>query len=457
VVASVIGHPGLVGRLRTALPQGRLLPEQAWNARHRGIVALLWTLVPALALFGILRGKGVTHSALETLPLVSLAITACLTRLSRRARGCAASFGLLTFSAVFVHLWDGRTEAHFAFFVVVALLMLYQDWLVFLLAIGFVVVHHSVLGFVDPASVFDHAHDGRPLQWGLIHGAFVLAASAANMVSWRANEQLLHQRDRQEVEAQLAHSRRLESVGQLAGGVAHDFNNLLAVIVNCASLARDELPGGHAAGSELASIEDAAERGARLVRQLLLFSQSKAGDPELLDVNGVVRAMDGLLGHTLGRHIALRYELGAKPALVVADLSSFEQVLVNLVVNARDAFVAGGTITVRTANVKVDLDAGVELEIPAGRYVRMSVADDGCGMDADTLARACEPFFTTKGPGRGTGLGLATVFGVARQAGGCVTFDSRPGTGTTVHIHLPSAPAATDTTPRAQPELATTR
>ena len=278
--------------------------------------------------------------------------------------------------------------------------------------------------------------------------------SAAVAEEARAHERrsLEAQRERQQLEGELQRARRLESVGKLAGGVAHDFNNLLAVIVNCAALARDELPRGHAAQTELAGIEDAAERGARLIRQLLLFSQSKTGAPELLDLNAVVRGMDGLLGHSMGRNITLRYELDLWPALVVADLSSFEQVLVNLVVNARDAFAAGGMITIRTANVAVELNEGVELEIPSGSYVRMSVTDDGCGMDAETLARACEPFFTTKGPGRGTGLGLATVFGVARQAGGCVTLESRPGAGTTVHVMLPAASIL-----QAQPELAAAR
>jgi signal transduction histidine kinase len=275
------------------------------------------------------------------------------------------------------------------------------------------------------------------------------AAAVAEEARAHERRGLEAQRERQQLEGELQRARRLESVGQLAGGVAHDFNNLLAVIVNCAALAHDELPRGHAAQTELASIEDAAERGARLIRQLLLFSQSKAGAPELLDVNAVVRGMDGLLGHTLGRHIALRYELDPQPALVVADLSSFEQVLVNLVVNARDAVAAGGTITVRTANATVQRNESVELEVPSGSYMRMSVTDDGCGMDADTLTHACEPFFTTKGPGRGTGLGLATVFGVARQAGGCITLESRPGAGTTVHVLLPAA-----TTLQAHPELA---
>jgi PAS domain S-box-containing protein len=258
----------------------------------------------------------------------------------------------------------------------------------------------------------------------------------------RLRDRLEAQRERQQLEAELQGARRLESVGQLAGGVAHDFNNLLAVIVNYATLARDELPEGHVAREDIAGIEDAAARGARLVRQLLLFSQSRAGAPTLLDLNGAVRDMDGLLGHTLGGHIDLGYALDPEPLLTCADLSSLEQVLVNLVVNARDALADGGTITIRTASALVEPSESVELEVPCGRYARLSVSDDGCGMDAATLARACEPFFSTKGPGGGTGLGLATVFGVAREAGGCVTIQSEPGAGTTVHVLLPAATAA---------------
>jgi PAS domain S-box-containing protein len=257
----------------------------------------------------------------------------------------------------------------------------------------------------------------------------------------RLRDRLEAQRERQQLEAELQGARRLESVGQLAGGVAHDFNNLLAVIVNCATLARDELPEGHVARMDIAGIEDAAERGARLVRQLLLFSQSRTAAPKLLDLTGAVRDMDGLLGHTLGGHIELRYELDPQPLLTCADLSSLEQVLVNLVVNARDAVPTGGTITIRTASVLVEPSESVELEVPCGRYARLSVTDDGCGMDVDTLARACEPFFSTKGPGGGTGLGLSTVFGVAREAGGGVTIQSQPAAGTTVHVLLPAATA----------------
>jgi diguanylate cyclase (GGDEF)-like protein len=186
----------VVGRLRETLPQGRLLPDPVWRGRHLGMVVLLWSLVPALATFALLSGKGLGHSALEVVPLVALAAAACAPWLGRRARATAAAFGLITCSALLVHLWEGRIEAHFAFFVVLALLMLYQDWLPFLLAIGYVVVHHGVLGAIDPSSVYDHPGGMEaPWLWALVHGGFVLAASAANMVAWHASEQLLHVRE----------------------------------------------------------------------------------------------------------------------------------------------------------------------------------------------------------------------------------------------------------------------
>jgi signal transduction histidine kinase len=423
-------------RMRSAASLGRLLPEHAWKARHRGIVVFLWTLVPPLVLFAVLRGKGLEHTLSETLPLISLAAIASLRLLSRRARGAAAALGLLTFSALLVHVWVGRVEAHFAFFVVIALLALYQDWMLYVLAIVYVVAPHTLLGYVDPGPIFAYTGDTEPFHWALINGAFIFAASVASIVSWRANEQL---------QAQLQRAQRLESVGQIAGGVAHDFNNLLAVIVNRASLARDELPPGHTAEPDLLGIEDAAERGARLVRQLLLFSQNRVGDPELFDLNALVSGIDGLLETTIGRNIAVRYELDKLPGSTYADLSSLEHVLINLAANARDAIDNEGTIIVATASVAVDLNESHKLGVRAGNYVRLSVTDDGCGMDADTLARACDPFFTTKAPGEGSGLGLAMASGFAEQAGGCVTVRSRVGAGTTIEVYLPAAAARSRT------------
>jgi signal transduction histidine kinase len=255
-------------------------------------------------------------------------------------------------------------------------------------------------------------------------------------------ERLEAQRVRQDLERRLQRAQRLESVGQLAGGVAHDFNNLLAAILNTASLVREDLEPASPLQDDLAEIEDVARRGARLVRQLLLFSQRKPTTPEVLDLNAVIGDLDRLMRRSLGSQVRLGVDLDPQLAPVEADLSNVEQVLVNLLVNARDALGDGGTVTVETANVEVVPEAAVDLEVEPGWYVRLSVVDDGAGMDAATLERAVEPFFTTKDPGKGTGLGLATVLGVADQAGGTVSLESEPGGGTSVLVYLPAATPA---------------
>jgi len=174
------------------LPQGRLLPDAVWRRRHRSITLLLWLHVPALLTFAITRGYGVAHSTAEMLLVVSLAIVASTARVGRGPRSAAAALGLVACSALLVHFWEGQSEGHFHFFVVVSLLILYQDWLPFLVAVGFVVLHHGVLGSMMPDTVFgSETAAAHPWSWAFIHGAFILAASAANIVSWRATEHLL--------------------------------------------------------------------------------------------------------------------------------------------------------------------------------------------------------------------------------------------------------------------------
>jgi len=183
---------GSMRRVAAQLPQGRLLPDAVWQRRHHLITVLLWLHVPALLAFALLRGYGVVHSASEMLGVISLAIVASLARLGRGPRSAAAALGLVACSALLIHFWNGQSEGHFHFFVVVSLLILYQDWLPFLIAIGFVVLHHGVLGALAPHTVYaGHAEIAHPWRWAFVHGAFILAASAANIVSWRATEQLL--------------------------------------------------------------------------------------------------------------------------------------------------------------------------------------------------------------------------------------------------------------------------
>ncbi len=184
-------HRGLRGVV-AQLPRGRLLPDELWLRRHRSLTLLLWLHVPALGLFAMLRGYDLLHGAIELLLIVAFAVVATLPRFGRLARSSAAAVGLVVCSALLVHFWDGQIEGHFHFFVMVSLLILYHDWVPFLLAVGFVVVHHGVMGAIAPESVYAHASAvQRPWVWALIHGGFILGASVANIVSWRATEQLL--------------------------------------------------------------------------------------------------------------------------------------------------------------------------------------------------------------------------------------------------------------------------
>ena len=249
---------------------------------------------------------------------------------------------------------------------------------------------------------------------------------------------------RAKVEADLRQAQRLEAVGQLAGGIAHDFNNLLAAIVSFADLLTDELPRGQAR-ADLDEIRSAARRGAALTRQLLQFSSRETGQSDRLDVNLVIGDLERLLARTLGEEIELQTELADDLPTVPMSVTELEQVVMNLVVNARDAVDGPGRVTISTEVLDVTDEVRVQVGAPAlatGTYVRLSVTDDGAGMSPETVARAFEPFFTTKDRGRGTGLGLATVYGIVQRTGGHVSVESNPGEGTTFEVLLPTEPAA---------------
>ena len=245
------------------------------------------------------------------------------------------------------------------------------------------------------------------------------------------------------LQAELAQAQKLESVGRLAGGVAHDFNNMLGAILGLTELVMLDLGPGHASYADLVDIRSAAQRSADLTRQLLSFARRQPIRPQVMDLNDAVGGMLKLLRRLIGEDI----ELAWHPALalwpVEVDPSQIDQILANLAVNARDAIAGVGRLTLATANVEVD--AAHVARTPGARpgaYVRLTVADTGCGMDADVLAHMFEPFFTTKEPGKGTGLGAATVYGIVKQNDGFIEVTSAPGQGTTFAIYLPrTAPA----------------
>lgn len=234
-------------------------------------------------------------------------------------------------------------------------------------------------------------------------------------------------------------SSKLEAVGQLAGGVAHDFNNVLTAIQGHAQLLGEDLPDDHPGRTELKEIQTAADRAAGLTRQLLAFSRKQATQPVTVDLNELVEELVGMTRRLIGEDILLITDLSSRPAMVHADPNQLEQVFINLTVNARDAMPRGGTLTVETDVRTVTTpppgisDPGME----PGAYVVLTVRDTGIGMDSGLQARIFEPFFTTKGPAKGTGLGLATVYGIVHQSGGFVRVESETGEGTTFTVYFP--------------------
>jgi signal transduction histidine kinase/CheY-like chemotaxis protein len=254
--------------------------------------------------------------------------------------------------------------------------------------------------------------------------------------------------EKERLRHQLQQSQRIESLGQLAGGVAHDFNNLLAVILGYASFIERRAEPGSADERDVTAIREAGERASRLTRQLLSFARREVVRPTVLDLTGVVLEMEQLLRRTIGEHVVLETSLAPDLWPIMADDGQLEQVLINLAVNARDAMPQGGTLTLDTENIDVDdAYASARPGLIPGRYVRLRVSDTGVGMAPDVASRAFEPFFTTKPKGQGTGLGLATIHGIVTQAGGHVQIYSERGLGTTFTVLLPATEAAVPEAP----------
>jgi PAS domain S-box-containing protein len=275
--------------------------------------------------------------------------------------------------------------------------------------------------------------------WNAEDRAYRMAGSLVDITERLLMEERFHQ------------SQRIEAVGRLAGGVAHDFNNMLGVILgHCVSL-EEKLPVGIPEWQSIRQIKQAATRSANLTRQLLAFSRKQILLPKVLDLNATVAELSSMLKSLIGDDIELVIKTGHNTGLVKADPGQIGQVVINLVVNARDAMPQGGRILIETRTIEVqDQPMPENLPIPQGTYVTMSISDTGCGIDPQTLQHIFEPFFTTKEEGQGTGLGLATVYGIVKQSEGFILAESQVGKGTTFHTYLPQvqgAPEAASTQP----------
>ncbi|MFY9943491.1 MAG: PAS domain S-box protein [Desulfobacterales bacterium] len=276
-----------------------------------------------------------------------------------------------------------------------------------------------------------------PIHYAGSDGALVFARDITAVIQARIQQSRL--------EEQLHQAQKLESVGRLAGGVAHDFNNILLVILGISEIALEDVGHDHPHHEPLKAIHGAALRAKDLTRQLLAFSRKQLLEIKVVDVNRVVMGFGGLLGRLLGEDIVLKLALAPQPIAVKADAAQLEQVLMNLAVNARDAMAGGGTLTIETAAVVLDTAYTANKPgLTPGDYAMIGVSDTGCGMHQDILSRIFEPFFTTKDKEKGTGLGLATTYGIVKQHEGGIWAQSQPGCGTTFQVYLPlcSEPAA---------------
>ena len=578
---------------RRFLPQGLSLPEDVWAKRHRAMVILLWLHVPALFAIGVLTNHAVLHVSWEVAIPALAALVAGLSHSTRAQSMVAATFGLLTCSALLVHFSGGLIEMHFHFFVMVAAVTLYQAWLPFLFAIAYVVGQHGLVGALDAASVYNHpAAIAGPWKWAVIHGFFILGESVVLLLVWRLNEdarkemeesyrhllteeqakldaqdryrrifenalegiyettldgrflavnpgmgrilgfasteEMLQSRaqdcyvesgdrdrflsylrergsvsgfrfrarrrdgeirwlsnhatatrddngeiiaiqgmledvtaeveadqERQDLEGQLRHAQKMEAIGQLAGGVAHDFNNLLSVIQNYTDFAMEGLEREDPRYGDLKEVKNAGFRGAALVEQLLAFSRKEdAGIATAADPNEAIMEFLKMLGRTLGEDVRLETTFDPSAWPILIGDGQLEQILMNLAVNARDAMPGGGRIVFSTSNHEPGTVQHPSSLVPGARYLCITVEDDGAGIPPEIRDRLFEPFFTTKDRGRGTGLGLATVYGIVQKWDGHLAVESETGAGTRFSLYFPAAEVAAPSPPKPAPVAA---
>jgi signal transduction histidine kinase len=292
-------------------------------------------------------------------------------------------------------------------------------------------------------------------QWLVFVFCGLLISLMLGAMHRRTHQVRTHYEALRRTEAQFFQSQKIEEIGRLAGGVAHDFNNILSIILCDAALCAEDLDPGHPAQASLAQIIQAAHRAATLSHQLLALSRRQILDPKHVHLGEIIQGMDGMFRRTLGEDIELITQADPDLGIVKVDAAQIEQVLLNLVVNARDAMPDGGKLSLEARNVNLEADyVRSHPEVLVGPHVMVAVSDTGVGMDAATLAHAYEPFFTTKPKGKGTGLGLSTVQGIVKQSAGSLWIYSEPGRGTAVKIYFPRVQAAKDLLLKPEPNQA---
>jgi signal transduction histidine kinase len=425
-----IGLQRSVGRpLRATLswlPRGLSLPVEEWATRHRWLVTLLWLHAAALPVYGVWRGYEIGHALLEGGAIAAFAIAATADVLSVRWRAALGAVGLVTASAVLVHFSAGLIEAHFHFFVVILLLTLYEDWIPFLIALGYVVVHHGVAGGISPELVYNHPDAiASPWKWALVHGGFVAAAAAGAVVAWRLNEAARARAG--EAVAQAVRSDEANAMkSKFIATTSHELRTPLTSIGGFATtlLHRWDDLGDEDKQQMVQIIEGQSGRLRHLIEDLLVLSTIESGNVRVRQSSVDVAAVAGRAVRELG--LDGRVEVELPPGLAVhADARHVEQILVNLLANARKY---------GAAPISVAATAG-------GGWVELAVADGGAGVPSEFVPHLFETFTRADGvEGEGTGLGLSVVRGLAEANGGSVRYEPRRPQGACFRVRLPAVP-----------------
>ena len=411
--------------IRRFLPAGRSLPDDVWRSRHRTIVTILWIHAGGLAAFALIRGYSIPHSLFEG-SIVALAAVATYVPQSRRGKAFAATFGLLAASAVLVHISNGAIEAHFHYFVMLGLVLLYQDWVPFLMYITFVLMQHSVMGMIDPGSVYNHpAGTANPWIWGMIHALFIAGASAVGFIVWRSNEDLRskarsYYRRLYEGERAVAHLK-----DELVSTVSHEFRTPLAAILGYARTMQnmwEQLPESEVR-EYIGIIDRRASQLSSMIDQLLISSHVEAADIQAnTKTLSVPAALDDVakLEHGVQFAVQCRADLS-----VSADPVALQQILINYMSNARKYGGAPFTLEARRRD----------------GWIEIQVRDEGEGVPDEVVARLFERF----GPGHrdatreGLGLGLSIVRALAQAQGGEAWYEPNSPRGACFGVRLPIA------------------